>query len=65
MLLFENMLAAVIGHIDESGLEFHQGVQVVVNGVDGFALEWRQDFKRNQGLGSLPYMVNDFHGMGL
>jgi len=40
-LLFEHRLATVVGDVDEGGLKFHQGIQMVVYRADGLAFKRR------------------------
>jgi hypothetical protein len=60
-LLFEDMFASVIGNIDERGLELHQGIQMVVNRIDGLSFERGKDLKRYEGVFRLIDVVYDFH----
>jgi hypothetical protein len=60
-LFLENMLTAVVGYIDERWFEFHQGIQVIVEGADVFALQRRQNLERHQGVFGLVDVINYFH----
>ena len=48
-LFLEHRFAAVIGHIDKRRFEFHQRIQVVIDGIDRLSFQWGKYFKGNQG----------------
>jgi hypothetical protein len=58
---FKHLFATVIGYINEGRLELHQGVKVLINGLNAFALQWGQDFKRDQGVFCLLDVLDYFH----
>ena len=47
---FENVLAAVIGHVDESRLVCHEGIEVFVQRLNAFSFQRRQHLKGDQGV---------------
>ena len=57
----ENVLAAVVGYVDESRFVLHQGVEVFVQCLDAFSLQGWQHFKGDEGILGLTYMIDHFH----
>jgi hypothetical protein len=51
----------VVRNVDKGRVKLHQRIEVIINRIDGFALQWWKDLKRHQGLGGLPDMINNFH----
>jgi hypothetical protein len=55
------MFTPVIRDVDERGLELHQRIKVLKQGVDVFSLQRRQNFIRQNGILGLVDVIDYFH----
>ena len=57
----ENEFAPVIGDVDEGGCEFHQGVQMLIDAVDGFPFQRGQYLEGDEGVAGILDVFGHFH----
>jgi hypothetical protein len=51
----------VIGDIDERRLEFHEGIEMLVYGIDRSAFQRREDLEGYKGVFGVSDMVDNLH----
>jgi hypothetical protein len=51
----------MVGDIDERRLEFHQRIEVIVNGADGSSFQGRKYFEGDKGSFCLLQMLYNLH----
>jgi hypothetical protein len=65
LVFFVDILFPMVGYIHKRRLKFHQRLNGMVEVLDIFAFEWRQDFKGKEGFLSIPDVIRNLGHVGL